>query len=110
MCHTAANVDRNLLKQSGLDQCEAKSLYLKRYRHGPFASRGAGGLWQNVVEESHEAGGCAKGFASSPLIFQNQVALFPPRPALGFPNDRPHFNSGRLHARHVRARRRRDKG
>lgn len=44
VCHQAANIDKGLMKSIGCEQADEKSLFLRRFRHGPF--RGAAGSGQ----------------------------------------------------------------
>ena len=52
--HVSANVDKNVMLACGLHQVDSKMIYLKKFRHGPFAARGAGGHWQSQLSESYE--------------------------------------------------------
>ena len=54
-CHMSANVDKNVMNMCRLDHVDAKILYPKTFRHGPFAARWAGGHWQAQIEEGCEA-------------------------------------------------------
>ena len=46
--HQAHNIDKSVLKACGIGHLDGKTMFLARFRHGPF-SQGEGGHWQGQL-------------------------------------------------------------
>jgi hypothetical protein len=52
--HQTSNIDKGVFSACGLGHVDAKSMFLARFRHGPFSGSG-GGHWQAQLREAHKA-------------------------------------------------------